>query len=380
MFVHQEQLEHVLRPEHYYDPRRHDQEVQRLFLPGWHMIGCRHEWPRDGDFRTLELFGLPVLVRNFSGELHGFLNVCAHRHCRLTNQTRGRSPRLKCQYHGWEYDETGRTNRIPDARCFRPFDREHAQLRKFRVATCGELVFLSLAEDGPSLPEYLGRFQPLIERYFAAPWRSFHAWEHEVPVNWKALVENTLESYHMPEVHPVSFGGVYPREDRQEHELHDTYNSLAFDLRQSPLLSRPQAFYAWLLGNEATNIYAHRHLHPGLVVITTDVHAFAVQYQPTGPRSCLLRHRLFGYRGVKRGPAPWVVYHLLRWFGRYSYRRIVNEDLAIAVEQQKGLEASPHRGCLGTREERVYAFQRYVADRMASNIARPHSDVPSAPS
>lgn len=29
---------------------------------------------------------------------------------------------------------------------------------------------------------------------------------------------------------------------------------------------------------------------------------------------------------------------------------------------QRGLEASPHRGVIGTREERIYVFQKYVLD------------------
>jgi hypothetical protein len=40
--------------------------------------------------------------------------------------------------------------------------------------------------------------------------------------------------------------------------------------------------------------------------------------------------------------------------------RAMSEDKAIFVDQQKGMEASRHPGCIGTREERIFIFQQYI--------------------
>jgi phenylpropionate dioxygenase-like ring-hydroxylating dioxygenase large terminal subunit len=365
MFVNQERLEHLLRPEHYCDPQFFHQEVERLFHPTWRLVGCRADLPRDGDFCTREVLGQPLLLRNFSGEIHAFLNVCAHRHCRLTSETCGHSPSLKCQYHGWEYDESGRTRKIPDARCFRPWDRENAHLQGFRTAWCGDLLFVSLLNEGPTLRDYLGKFYDEIAGHFSGVWRHLLTWSYEVPANWKTLVENTLESYHLPEVHGVSFANIYPSEEGQEHELAESYTALWFDMNEAAHVNKHQRRMVHLLGGTATDLYIHLHVHPGLVVITTDLSAFAVDYLPIAANRCEVRHVLYTLHGARRGPLPAFARRLVNWIVRRSYCQLAGEDAAICCQQQRGLEHSPFRGIIGTRGERLHTFQNYVLKHTA---------------
>ena len=44
-------------------------------------------------------------------------------------------------------------------------------------------------------------------------------------------------------------------------------------------------------------------------------------------------------------------------------KQVFAEDAAIYQGVQKGVAASPHPGVIGTREERIYYFQKYVLDR-----------------
>ena len=118
MWVHTGRLPHVLAPSCYYAPEHHARELAGLFAGGWHGITTRDALCSPGDFITAEVLGEPVLVRNCDGELRAFQNVCAHRHSLLTALPNGTSPRIRCQYHGWEYDADGRSLRVPDARSF----------------------------------------------------------------------------------------------------------------------------------------------------------------------------------------------------------------------------------------------------------------------
>ena len=45
---------------------------------------------------------------------------------------------------------------------------------------------------------------------------------------------------------------------------------------------------------------------------------------------------------------------------RYTWK-ILDEDYKVLPAIQRGLEASTHEGVIGAREERVHAFQQYVA-------------------
>jgi len=361
MFVHQNRLEYLLPTDAYSSEFQFQREIECLFAPGWHPIATRRDLPRSGDFLTLELFGHPVLVRNFAGTLHAFQNVCAHRHCLLTHEAKGRSDKLRCQYHGWEYDETGSTHRIPDARCFRPFDRENAHLLKYRLEMLGDVAFISLSADAPRLREYLDpHFDHLAERFAAPAWRVVYPWEYDCPANWKVPAENTLESYHIPSLHQRSFGGIYPSEAASAHELNPRYTSLEYNSGEDRRVARWQSRLTRWLGGDSTNVYRHFHVHPNLIFVTTDLFGYVLMYSPSSPRTTKIWLRMFKYRGTK--PGPWAAYW--SWaagtFGKRTMKQILLEDWKIFADQQRGLEASRHPGCIGTREERIYTFQEYI--------------------
>src|SRR5262249_25795546 len=190
-------------PREPYFPEAHPRrEMERVLLPGWHLVTTMNDLRRDGDFVTLTLFDKPLLIRRIDGEPHAYLNVCAHRHCLLTGKERGHDPAFRCQYHGWEYQPDGRTGKIPDAQSFRPSDRENARLVKFRSDRCGELVFVSLTNEGPSLREQMAELYEEVNTSFSSPFRQIWEWNTEYATNWKVAIENLLESYHIPSLHP----------------------------------------------------------------------------------------------------------------------------------------------------------------------------------
>ncbi|MFZ4732466.1 MAG: Rieske 2Fe-2S domain-containing protein, partial [Pirellulales bacterium] len=87
MFVHKEQLAYLLDPADYLSPEVARAEVERLFHAAWHPVALTTDFRADGDYRTFDLCGRPVLLRRHEGKLHAYLNVCSHRHCQLTDQS-----------------------------------------------------------------------------------------------------------------------------------------------------------------------------------------------------------------------------------------------------------------------------------------------------
>lgn len=362
MFINKNQLRHLLTPEHYVSETQYRDELEHLFGPAWHLVGTMRDLARPGNFITLDLLGHPLLVRNMDGTLRAFLNVCSHRHCRITNRRRGSSPRLRCQYHGWEYTAEGRTARIPDAQSFRPFDRENSCLKTFRVATCGALVFVNLIDDGPTLDEFLGPNHALWLESFGSDYQLAGAWSREFPCNWKVVVENSLESYHIPCVHPKTFGR-YPREELCAHVLDERFTTFRADrsnLREN-LTRRIRRWGLRRLGAAATFTYEHQNIHPHLTFSGGDFHRIAMVVYPLSSTTCRYSYYAFSLRGARGGPLAPVLAPLLRTIVARATRRVFLEDASIYASVQQGLAASPHPGVIGTREERIYAFQDYVA-------------------
>jgi choline monooxygenase len=87
--------------------------------------------------------------------------------------------------------------------------------------------------------------------------------------------------------------------------------------------------------------------------------------EPLTPTTSRHRAWLYTLDGARRNPWAWLMRLVLRPIVVSTTRRILWEDAGIFAEVQRGMEASRFKGVIGTREERVYAFQRYVRDRLA---------------
>ncbi len=363
MFIHQHFLRHLLRPEHYCSDQHFELELERLFRPAWQFVAAKSELPKDGDFKTLELFSRPIMVRNSGGTFLAYENICSHRHCMLTDAASGNQPKLRCQYHGWEYDDQGRTAKIPDARCFRPWDRENSRLNVFRLEACGDLLFVSLSPDGPSLREWLSPFYEETERAFSSPmWTMRYVWEYDCAANWKVPTENTLESYHVPALHQKFFGDFLPPEMNSEHLLDERYTALTYSAASR--MEMQQARLNRSLGGEPTLKYLHRHIHPNTILVSTDTINYALMYLPTSPETVRIRVRMFAIRGTRRGPLARFISWLAWRIAKSKTLQVHSEDRNVYASQQKGISQSRHPGVIGAREERIFIFQKYILESL----------------
>jgi len=367
MFVHSGRLPHVLTPEQYCSPAQYERELAALFRPGWHLAATVGELPRSGDFRTFELLGRSVQLRNINGRFHAFSNVCAHRHCLLTSQARGHDPKIRCQYHGWQYDCDGRTAQIPEPKNFAPFtDRAADSLEQFRVETCGQLLFVSLDRAAPPLAEQFADDHATIATAAGEGWRL--AWSHaiDLPTNWKVPLENSVEGYHVPAVHPQTFKEA-PTPERTTHILGPRSTSFHAN-RLTPSVVE-QVLYAlddWLLlwlGHTPARAYSHHHFFPNLLLSSTDTTSLFIAIVPVTPERSRAVIRMFAYEGAQSSYATRQACRLWGKVNRTLARLILAEDFAIYPAIQRGLAASTQPGCLGAIEERVHAFQRWISDR-----------------
>jgi choline monooxygenase len=373
MFIGYSKHDHVLRPDQYVSESQYREELRTIFWPTWHPVATTYDLAKPGDFFTFNLLEHPVLLRNMGGELRAFLNVCPHRHCELTSVARGSSPELRCQYHGWEFNDAGRTGKIPDAKSFRPFDRENACLKQFRVATYGALVFVSLAEDGPTLQEYFG---PLYEEWlhsFNGRYRYAQYWEGECACNWKVPMDNALEVYHVPLIHSW-LGTQQTPEEKCTHVLNDRYNKFSVRVDGNfPRFDRAFAALIRWLGGEYRGTYEAHAIHPNVILTASDAGRWALVVYPLSPTHCQFRMYAFPLRNNRGGMLGAIAARSLRAVSIHVAKRIYREDASIYAAIQRGLNVSPHRGVLGIREERLIAFQEFVAKRCPGAAKGPNA-------
>ncbi len=367
MYVSSTSMPPLLPPDAYSSSRQYAAELRALFHSSWHVVATWSQLSRPGDFITATLLEMPIQLRNFDGELRAFSNVCAHRHCLLTHARSGTARTMRCQYHGWEYGADGRTRRIPSPKDFTPFDRDVHRLAGFRVARCGQLVFVSLAADGPELRDQLGDFAEQCATRFGDDWRESLAWEPDYDVNWKIPIENSLEAYHVPCIHSETFR-ENPGPERSTHVLHPHRTAFGTTLPFSAH-SRVDKWFqngeGWLmrrLGVTPTGNYWQHHIFPNLLFSFTDAVSLCHCVTPTGTRTSHAVVRQFGRSGSSASP-------MRRWlaaaWGRVAAgitRQVLREDMGLFGDVQRGLDSSPHRGLLGACEERIHAFQQFIVN------------------
>lgn len=364
MFIHDSHLPQVLGPEGYTCDKFLEQEMEHLFLPGWHFIGSLDDLPEEGSFFTFELFGKPLIVWRTKEGVQAYLNVCPHRFSMLTHETHGcsKNERLTCQYHGWEFDCEGTTRKIPDAKSFRPMKRGELGLTLFRTEICGKLIFVSLAEEGPSLAEHLGEGYTVGESLFSEHYRQILSLDYEVDANWKIKIENSLESYHVDYVHPATFQRT-PDESICEHVLEPRWTSFATSQeavkRHERLLDR---FIHHIARVEREGKYRHYHFYPSMMYGKMALFSFAETVFPIAPGRTRIVAKFFATSGENQRLAARLLFRGLRNYGRKFWPIVAAEDTSVMPDIQKGMESGslPSRGLISVREERLFHFQEFI--------------------
>ena len=366
MFEFSGRLDHLLPPSAYFDPGWFGREQSAIFASSWNLFCLRKVLAKSGDRFAGEVAGAPVVVVNDQGRLHAIRNVCGHRHSLICKEGCSRGPKLKCQIHGWEYDQQGRLTKIPDGTHFKVVKPGDFSLSTYRVEELGPFVFVNLSNDGPTVRETLGELVGDFERYFENV-RLVNTWTTEHPVNWKVIIENAVESYHVPMIHPTTFRD-FRDEEMHDHELAPTYTRyrdlLPYESEKSLKSAAFRYYTRLLIKNPSFARLTHVNWFPNLLMYYGDIYSGMKVVEPLGPE----RTRYTVYSFVpNESSLGWVGLRLMdvgiQFFLR-ALKRILREDMALWRPVQKGLRSSENQGVLSAREERVFAFQRYLCERL----------------
>src|SRR5262249_49796079 len=145
---------------------------------------------------------------------------------------------------------------------------------------------------------------------FGPPFRFAAAWEQEFPCNWKVVLENSLESYHIPQVHPKTFK-VMPVEPKIEHELDARYTTFRV-LTPDDWVDRATGWLVRRWGEPARREYQHHNAPPHVTVGWVDVSRLMMCLFPTSPTTCRYRSIQYTLRGSRRNLMAWGLAKFLR--------------------------------------------------------------------
>ncbi len=193
----------------YTDPEFFDFEVKTFLSKEWHCLGRADEIPSAGDYFTAQLFDEPLLVvRGDDEQIRVLSNLCRHRGMPIAEGS-GSTRKFVCSYHAWSYARDGELLNAPRMRD-KGVKKGSCALPEFRCEQWNGFIYVNLDDDAEPLALRLEQLEVLLGNYQTDRMRHVATFEEDWHTNWKCLVENFMEAYHLSVVHPETLHPYTP--------------------------------------------------------------------------------------------------------------------------------------------------------------------------
>ena len=340
----------------YTDTRFHEFDRKAIFSACWQLAGHADRLRQPGDFLSTEVAGNPViLVCGKDNQVRAFFNVCRHRGGPLAIEESGSCHALQCNYHGWTYTLEGMLRGVPQFDRVELFDKKDFGLIPIELASWEGLLFVRLSPERTIVPGVQELFKGIRERIAPerlSTKRFYKRVRYPVECNWKVYVDNYLEGYHLPYVHPELCNLLdyhqYVTETFEYTSLQ--YSPLTGDTIYAPKEANGgkeqggSAFYYFIFPNMMLNILPGR-LQTNIVI----------------PRAANKAEVIFDYYydEPQSGERPQSREADIEYSDR-----VQDEDAEICAHVQKGLESVAYdKGRFSVEMEKgVYHFQSLLKE------------------
>ena len=330
-------------------------EIERIFSDSWVLVGFAHELSRAGDVAPVSVAGQAVLlVRDAEQRIRAFHNVCRHRCLELVDKPGNVGRVIRCPYHSWTYGLDGALRIAPYFGGREPravpegFDRGRHGLIPVRTATWHDWIFVNVNGEAPSFEGFIAPLRRHLDGVDLAGIRPLVTIDlGEVAVNWKLLIENFIEPYHVQFVHSTT----------TEQPLADHYTvnepgclgcavDIAGEAKKDHTLSADSR-YLTLFPNFAFGLYL-----PDQIGVHLDV--------PLAPNRTMQRRAIYSL-GPERTSSERTEQLATLW------RDVHREDHEICERLQRGRASAAAAGggvLSPVWEDSVRSFQELVVSRL----------------
>jgi len=240
---------------------------------------------------------------------------------------------LKCGYHGWIYGLDGTIESVPGAPGFGDADFSKMHLQPVEVREWAGLIWVNLSskprdfEDslaglGVELAPYaLNEMEPIEDRVFS------------IPVNWKSMVENAFDYYH---VHTVHRQTIYahvqdsPELARYGDHLRQNVHIAPYGWRK--LIDRRCSRGGPYTERQVSRLFKYT-IFPNTMVNVLPYHLTVMRFWPDGVGGTRLHYSFCQRRGARgiewlRARATWL-----------ASRIILAEDVRMLLKCQSGMDS-----------------------------------------
>lgn len=347
----------------YNSPSVHQSELNSIFSTCWIFVGLKleltgisHAGRRVGKHEL-------VIQLDADGNPRAFKNVCSHRSARLCKEG-VHSGAIRCPYHGWVYDRKGIPVGIPIKEAFPEVaaNPDSFKLQDISCESAGQFIFVKMSPSGISLQEYLGGEYDFLIKCSHSFRKIEDSFEDTIEANWKIVIENSLEGYHVPAVHNKTFmqaDGMGKSDSAPsfafKNPIHSslTHSADADWVRRFAKIEKQIGKWAWRFEH-----YTHHLIFPNLTITSFMGYSFHVQlFQPEAENKTKIRSQTLGVNFQGTSAIGEKMIEKMYQDGHHFTRQIFGEDGEICREIQAGLAQASTSPIFGIGlEDRVKHF------------------------
>jgi phenylpropionate dioxygenase-like ring-hydroxylating dioxygenase large terminal subunit len=349
----------------YIDPALFQREKIELFRNYPQFVGPSCMIPEPGDYFAFDDTGIPILiVRNESGQLKAFVNICSHRGAPLNECDHGKAKKgrmFSCPYHGWSYDLEGQLIAVPFGKDgFTGIDRDALGLRPLQVEEKDGMIFvMPNPELSFDIDEVLGGIGTRLSDFGFADHHYLGAKQVYTDFSWKLNMDTFHEYYHFEFLHPDSIAQMAYSNICTYHQFGRNHSMGSPVLHINELNDLPED--EW--NPRAYSSYVN-YIFPNTVIFVVEDHFQTWRVYPITPNRSVVYHSMF----VPNAPKDEAERQ-----ERDAYHQMINdvavtEDYGLVDKINRGLNCGIDRKVLvGRNEPGVQNMHRQLHDVLGIN-------------
>jgi len=350
-----------LNPKFYKSSEIFQKELDTIFKKSWIPIGYTNQFQKSNIISTNIGKKPIILTKDKDDKIRGFYNVCRHRGCKLVKENQRKNVIL-CPYHKWSYKLNGDLMKTPK---YEPekedFDKKDFGLLPVDIDIFKNIIFAN--PDGnlkstKSIDFYSGAYKDISD-YPLEDCVIMNTKQYHVKCNWKLLVDNFIEYYHLPSVHPelTTVSGV---DDHRCNQKEGKYIGFVTDPLTKSGTPLDYDYLPPMPGIKEKNkkIAIFHALFPNQFYFLFPNHIFSIILQPISPTYTIEHAVLMGHKDIckdnkEKFDEIWKFYDMVN-----------NEDLEICEEVQKGIECDEYKGgkLVPRFESTIHRYHNMIID------------------
>lgn len=284
----------------------------------WYPVTFVQDLPKNQPY-SFSLYDEPLVVfRNQNGQLGCLIDLCPHRAAKLSD---GQiiDGKIECLYHGWQFGSDGQCLHIPQL----PTNAKipiNACVKSFAVVESQGIVWLWAGEAEAADETLIPTIPELDKPEFVST-----DFMSNIPYDQNTLIENAIDPAHVPISHDGTIG------NRAE----------ALPLEMELITTSVQGIYGRYrnFNSSHTSWSNINFVAPNLVMVVIPINEKRGWYRgaaayslPLGKNRCRVLFRAY------QNFSQWQVKLIPRWLEHWYRRKVLQQDMQQAAEQQKHIE------------------------------------------